>query len=181
MSERKYGYRYDRSRRTKEDAALIRADIKTMQSAGMLPVDWKFSVRSESFAGGSAINIRAVSPRPIGLMTPGQITTAPGKHRVVVVPYRERESGEVRWINLHMRPGDMHEVRRFDTESTESRAVRDALEDLHNAYNHDGSDTMTDHFDVKFYGGVSVETFPGVPEYERERPSWRPASCDVRH
>lgn len=52
-----------------------------------------------------------------------------------------------------------------DKLTREARAVLDTLEELHNGYNHDGSDAMTDYFDVKFYGVPTLDTMPGVPRY----------------
>lgn len=38
----------------------------------------------------------------------------------------------------------------------------DTLNELHDAHNRDGSDTMTDYFDVKFYGQVQLGVADGV-------------------
>lgn len=51
MYERTYGYRYSRDRSAKEDAAMIRADIKALVKAGMLPADWKYSVLGHALRG----------------------------------------------------------------------------------------------------------------------------------
>lgn len=181
--ERHIGYHYDRERPVKQDAAMIRADIKTLTAAGMLPGDWRYSVRYRTYSGGCSIDVTASSPRPIGLMQPGQISTAPSKARIVIVPMQRSGVDRARadeWMRLMLRPGEMHEIRWCDSRTDEAAAVEAALSDLLAGYNHDGSDSMVDYFDVKFYGHVSLDTLPGVPQYERERPSYRPASCSVR-
>lgn len=63
--ERHYGYLYDAERTVKEDAANIRRHIKSMQKAGLLPDDWKFSVRYRTASMCRSIDINAVSPHPI--------------------------------------------------------------------------------------------------------------------
>lgn len=141
MYERSYGYRYDRDRPTKQDAAMIRADIKALTKAGMLPADWTTSVRYRTFAGGCSIDVRGVSPRPIYACDPR--THEPQFHP-------QRGEYVYAWV---------------DKLTLEAKAVHDALDDLVHAYNHDGSDLMTDYFDVKFYGSANVETAAGVPEW----------------
>ena len=143
--ERAYGYLYDKDRQVKDDAASIRRTIRTMAKAGVLPADWKYSVRYSSFAGGCAIDIAATSPRPTYAADPRPYDTT----------VYNRDTGE--WV-----------FNRIDRMSREARAVEDALEELHAAHNHDGSDSMTDYFDVKFYGSVRVDTAEGVPQYDAE-------------
>lgn len=38
----------------------------------------------------------------------------------------------------------------------DANAMADKVKQIHGAYNHDGSDTMTDYFDVKYYGTVHI-------------------------
>jgi len=40
------------------------------------------------------------------------------------------------------------------------------LSELHAAQNHDGSDLITDYFDVKFYGSAVLATVAGVPRWD---------------
>lgn len=179
MYERTYGYLYDRDRLVKDDAALIRRTIKTLAKGDLLPADWVYSVRYRTFAGGRAIDISARSPRPVTLMESGYVRASDTKPRRVIVPRRldiddTSLADDERWINLWLRPGEQHEIRWCDTSTSEARAVHRALSDLHDGCNHDGSDSMTDYFDVKFYGSVSIDTLPGVPRAQRARPSWLP-------
>ena len=37
-----------------------------------------------------------------------------------------------------------------------ARELRDRLEQIREAYNHDGSDSMTDHYDVRYYGSTEL-------------------------
>jgi len=141
MYERHYGYLYDRDRTVKDDAANIRRHIRSLVKGGMLPADWTYSVRYRTFSGGCSIDVQATSPRPIYAADP-----------------RSQE-----W-ELHAETGE-HVHAWIDKYTRQARAVRDALTDLHNGHNHDGSEIQVDYFDVKFYGQVSITTTAGVPEY----------------
>jgi hypothetical protein len=174
MSSRSYGYLYDRDRRVKDDAALIRSTIKTMTGAGVLPADWKYSVRYRRFAGGCSIDIDARSPRPIRLMDSGYYAAAPGRDRYLTLAIE----GEMKPCIISA--GQQWHVRACDVNTAEVTAVYDALNELLRACNHDGSDIMTDYFDVKFYGVPSIGTLPGVPRAAHRSPSYLPASCGVR-
>lgn len=50
------------------------------------------------------------------------------------------------------------EGKRWPWLTDEARRIMGILDTLHNAYNYDGSDIMTDYFDVNYYGGVTIET-----------------------
>lgn len=139
MYERTYGYLYDAKRSTTEDAKLIRGTVKTMQKAGVLPADWKISVRTDKFAGGSAIRITATSPRPIYAANPNSY----------------------RCSTLNVETGE-HVHAYVDKFTVEAKVVRAALEELHQAYNHDGSEMQVDYWDVKFYGTVDLTVAAGV-------------------
>lgn len=54
------GGNYQRGMSTKEAAASIRKDVKKATESGFLSKDFKYSVRTENFAGGSAVNFNAV-------------------------------------------------------------------------------------------------------------------------
>jgi len=45
----------------------------------------------------------------------------------------------------------------LDMHTAEAKALRDQLRAMINAYNFDGSDSMTDYFHVNFYGGVDFD------------------------
>lgn len=165
MYERSYGELYDGSLTTVQIAAKIRAEVKRRVKAGELPADWKYSIRSDSFAGGSAIRINATSPRPVYLASWGPLhvpSWATEFPIIVELPIK----GE--WKSCAVRQHGWH-VTREDVEVPEAKSVREQLEALHAAYNHNGSDIMTDYFDVNYYGTVELETFGGwQARYERD-------------
>jgi len=144
MYDREYGYLYDRQRPVKEDAASIRRIIKTLVKGGLLPADWRYTVRYRTFAGGAAIDVAAEAPRPIFAAEPDTYDHPWAVHG---------ETGEV--------------VHRRDARYTaEAAAVEATLRELHAAHNHNGNDTMTDYFDTKFYGVPRIDTAAGVPAYD---------------
>jgi len=96
-------------------------------------------VRTRRFAGGSSID--------------GTVTAAPG----VPVWNIERLLAESRGEPTHEIPY-YHE---------EARAVLKTLDNLLRAYNYDGSDTMTDYFDVNFY--QSIDFSHGMCEADRAK------------
>lgn len=143
------GYLYDTERTVKDDAANIRRHIKTMTKAGLLPADWRYSVRYHTASMCQAIEITATAPRPIY-----------GVDRNDVYDYSTRGIDPP----THAETGKpITSIR--DAWTSEARAVLDTLEELHSAHNYNNSDSMTDYYDVKFYGTVSVEVTPGTPNH----------------
>lgn len=59
------GGNYERGMSTKEAAASIRKDIKSATETGFLSKDFKYSVRTENFAGGSAVSFNATPKEPV--------------------------------------------------------------------------------------------------------------------
>lgn len=148
MYDRHHGDRYDRSLSTTEIAKLIRANVRALVKAGKLPTDWKYSVRTDYFAGGSAIRVRATSPRPIMVASAAeQYDMQAGK----ADPIRHPETGH--WVRHY---GECHTI--------EAAAVYAVLNAEHNAYNYNGSETQVDYFDVNYYGQVTLDTADGVAE-----------------
>jgi hypothetical protein len=124
-----YGNKYESTRNmtTAEIAKAFRADVKAVTKAGKLPKGLKLSVRTRYFAGGSSIDV-TVKGVPAGYP--------------VVNPSYDPEWRAGAPVN--------------DRYSPEFRKVLDTLKALLDAYNFDGSDTMTDYFHVRFYGHVNV-------------------------
>jgi len=178
MYERVYGDKYDGNLDVADIAKLIRADIKEARKAGELPDDWKYSVRISRFSGGCSIDVAAKSPRPTLLMNPGMMIAPPDAHRDVEVPRPKHyvpldDSAPLpEYITMRLRPGEMYEIRWGDAATDEAAAVRKTLEKIMGAYNHDGSESMVDYFDVKFYGHANVETLPGVDRAARPTPPY---------
>lgn len=128
MTERAYGDKYEAGLSTPEIAKKLRQDIKAAVKAGELPKGLKVSVRSESFSGGSAIRLR--------------VTAVPDGFTIY----------NPEWVAAE----DKREPHHLPWASPEADKVARVVEGLAAAYNYDGSDTMTDYFDVNFYGGHLV-------------------------
>lgn len=143
------GYLYNPERSVKDDAANIRRHIKTMTKAGLLPADWRYSVRYRTASMYQAVDITATAPRPI---------------------YGVDLAGLWDWQTLGIDPPVHAETGEPVTSSAaawtrEAKAVLDTLDELHAAHNYDDSDTMTDYFDVKFYGTVAITVTDGTPNH----------------
>lgn len=164
MYERSYGSNYDKDRPVKEDAAIIRRKIKELVKAGKLPADWKYSVRYRTASMMRAIDVVASSPGPTLIMAPVMLFAGP-EPREVEVPIH----GEMR--TLALRAGESHEVRWMDVVKPLTKSVHDTLKDLVDSYNHDGSDSMTDYYDRKFWGGVNVESMNDAERFDTEAPA----------
>ena len=146
MYERDYGYKYHEVREyagAAEIAKAIRADIKQAKAEGLLPRDWSYSVRSSNFAGGCAIDVTVNGPRE-AIIVDEDMTRCPvdGRNgRPMCQP------GFHRWAKC--------EGARHLTELAEVTEM--TLKRIHDAYNHDGSESMTDYFDVRYYGQVNFD------------------------
>jgi transcription antitermination factor NusG len=139
--ERDYGRKYDSKLSNKEIASRIRQDVKNAISKRKLPNGLKVSVRYQSYSGGSSIHLNVTAwPPGFNWLNPAWVKL------IVAEPHR------------------YHEVERYTPKAKE---ILKKLEEIHGAYNHDGSDSMSDHFDVKYYGAVDVDCFLEQPEVER--------------
>lgn len=142
MTQRTYGTQYDRSRTVKDDAASIRNQVKAAQRDGRIPAGWKVTVRTRKVTHSQAIDVHAASPKAIYAADP-----------------MSRD-----WVK-HSETGE-YVMAWADKYTLEAASVRQVLQALWNAHNHDGSDAQVDYFDVKFYGEVTLGTVAGVPEWE---------------
>ena len=113
-----------RNLNTTEIAKLIRKDIKAAKKAG-LPVG-KVSVRTSYYAGGSSIDVEVKSLHPVA----GPLFT-------VDSALMEMDGCSVYW---------------GDQQSATYKRIMDTLNGIMGQYNWDNSDSMTDYFDVRFYG-----------------------------
>lgn len=148
--ERVFGAKYDEKLSTTEIAALVRGEIKAAVKSGKLPAA-KYSVRTSYYSGGSSIRVQISD-------------LAKGGAAVFEPEYLARGT------DFLMGPSVITADDRYVRPSRYLPWVNDAVEQVEEmlrAYNHDGSDTMTDYFDVKFYAHVDVRE----PE-----PSTRPAN-----
>lgn len=133
---------------TTEIAAHIRADLKIRRNLGKktanlpedavavalrdviadAPASIKFSIRTDYFSGGSSIDI-TIKGVPV----------------------------EWGWeIDPEYDPMDYRHSRKW-VETPALKALKAEVERIQQSYNHDGSDSMVDYYDVRFYGHTEVD------------------------
>lgn len=139
--ERSYGSKYEEFhtgpdgehvyRHASEYSAQIRADIKAAVAAGDLPgKPTTYSVTCENYAGGRSIRV-VIRDLPNAWVEPNS-----------------EEAGRM----FLFAPADQK------VPSKEAVRTERDIKAMLNSYNYDGSDAMTDYYDVNFYGFVDVET-----------------------
>lgn len=123
-------YEANRGKSRAELAKLMRADIKAAVARGLLPKGLKVSVRSDRLS----IDIK--------------VTAIPDGQRLYnpewVLATNNFSDFASRWAV----PGGEY--------APEVAAWVETLKGIHGAYNRDNSDSMTDYFDVNFYGHVEI-------------------------
>lgn len=144
MYERSYGAKYGdlggRWTSAADIAKLMRIDIKSAIATGELPGTPKnYSVKIENYSGGRSIRIRAIDLD--GLWQPCE----------GVIPGTDRTCQ--RWACEPGSDAQSHEVL-----NSEGQRIEKVLKRIWSAYNHDGSDVMTDYFDVNYYGDAQIES-----------------------
>ncbi len=137
--ERTYGKQYDQQKTVKEIAAEIRTTIKAEVKAGRLP-PMKYSVRYQTFAGGRSIDINVEA-----------VTVAQCMDLL-----------DIRWLDAQAR--NPHRYYEGGQYSLYAQGILRTLEAMQGSHNHDGSDSQTDHFDVKFYGHAQLRFPTGTHE-----------------
>ena len=142
MYEITYGSKYEsvKGLPLREVTKLMRKDVKAAVKAGELPADFKYSV---SIWAGS-VNLVATASRAIYAAEPDTYDFP------VAFNY---ETGE--YVGTY---GSRRTV--------EATKVYETLTAIANAYNYDGSDVMTDYFNVNFFRFVRVEGPSFVAPYE---------------
>lgn len=132
------GSKYEATRNLSlaETAKRIRADIKAAVAAGTITKGVKVSVTTKTYSGGGSIDVR--------------VTAVPEGFRVLSEDYAT-------WRAEREESGPIWGMARSLQDSAEWVALRQALEAIHGAYNRDNSDSMTDYFDRRYYGTVSME------------------------
>lgn len=161
--ERYYGPKYDQISDRYASAATIarqiRADIKAAVKRGQLPGTTKnYRVRSHSYTGGQSINITAVGLTGMWQQCDG---TIPGTRDVYLdddgnIAFTAADRCRDYWCKAGGVHADLPGAEYHQTMTVEARRVLAVLEAIHADYNHDGSDTMTDYFDVRYYGTAQV-------------------------
>lgn len=156
MYERTYGDKYAALGEYPSAATIakaIRSDLKAAQKAGDLPDSVGFQVVSDNFAGGCSVDVF--------------ITDVPHHGRCPEC-HGERNSR-----SYHVQAGgDLCQTCAMWDHGWLTPEWADVLrkvEAIHGAYNHDGSETQVDYFDVRYYGQVSFGARYGTKAWEREQ------------
>lgn len=112
MYARRYGARSDTAegKSTAEIGAMIRADLKAAAASGWIPDGLEYSVRCDSFAGGSAINVTAKNLQQSWLNQP-----APDWHQFPGTPVRTSQA-----VELARRITGIVEAYNYDGSETQS-------------------------------------------------------------
>lgn len=141
--ERRLGSLYEQTKgmRTKEVAAHMRKVIRQTATDGLLPTDWTYSVRYRTASMMTAIDVTVAIPDELHDLWVRYETE--NRYRIDTFPDLLVDE----WAPL---AGVL--------------AAKTLLESIHRAYNYDGSDSMTDYFDVRYYGTVE---FIGQGWYDR--------------
>ena len=161
MYERSYGHKYadQRGKSTAEIARMIRADIKQAVGEGLLPERWTYSVRSDNFTGGSSIDVEVRDCADAWQVCDGSVPGRPGFacHNV--------------WCSARNDPAYAHAAESHDVLTEEAEAAKMTLKRVHGAYNHDGSESQVNYFDVNYYGHVEFEDARSAEFRAREKES----------
>lgn len=136
METKNIGYKYhevDRFAPVTVIAKAMREEIKEAKKSGLLPKHWKYSVTCHH---RTSISIRVESF--------GEGWMPENVENCKEFCYRSISS-----YGYHSPycPGSVKPTE-------EAEAARITLERIHQAFNHDNSDIMTDYFDVRYYGQV---------------------------
>lgn len=133
---RSYGKKYDKNKSTKTIAAEVRREVRLASRLGVLP-EGQWSVTSDRCSRSSSITIAYEPP--------------PERDEAFALAFYYRRRIEALAENPH---------RHFDGpwRSAFGQEFVRRLEGLLADHNHDGSDSSTDYYDVKFYGNVTVRT-----------------------
>lgn len=135
--ERAYGPRYAATKdmSLKEISAHIRATIRQAAKDGVIPSDWKYSIVMPHYG---CIDVRVGIPDDLNELC----------HKF----YQQHDMGyQSRYAREHLLVGVWTPLARL-------AAVVDLLESIREGANYDGSDSQSDYFDVRYYGGVSVRS-----------------------
>ncbi len=153
--ERSYGAKYAEPAQyasAADIAKLIRRDIKAAIAAGDLPGTAKnYSVRSRSYSGGQAIDIAAKGLDGMYQVCDGIV---PGSED----GYGAHACGNV-WCKAGGQYKDSPSAQYHPILTVEGRRVQDLLQAIHDSYNHDGSDSMVDYFDKRYWGCAEVSPY----------------------
>jgi len=153
MYEVSYGSKYEQVKEygLTAIAKLIRADIKQAKQDGLWPAHWKYSVRTEKYAGGGSIEVTVTNC--VDAWVPEDFTkcaiNSGCNERTKYHHYRNCGGAE------HL--------------TEEAEGALKVLKQIHGAYNFDGSESMVDYFHVNYYGQVEFETLWTAAYKERQK------------
>lgn len=138
LYERRYGTLYGDTKHlsVKEVAAHMRKVIRQAAKDGILPKNWNYQVRYRAYAGGCAIDLNVGTPDELHAL-------------------REKFVAEFGFTNRNHLTEFM--VGEYEPLLAATEA-ENLLHQIHKGYNYDGSDPMTDYFDVRYYGTVTIMT-----------------------
>lgn len=170
MTDRHYGYRYGELGEhpsTTEISKAIRQDIKQAVKEGLLPGSpVQFSVRTEYFSGGSSIDITVRNWDSAWQECDG---TVPGTRKEWPDGGSTATACPNLWCAARNDPERAAHATPHLVLTEHGQAAKMTLDRIINAYNHDGSDVMTDYFDVRFYGHVTFESPDGAAFRAKEK------------
>lgn len=166
MYERSYGYKYAEGGKldTAAIAKLIRAEIKTAVSEGLLPERWSYSVKIDRFSGGSSIDVTVKGCADAWITCPGYKIGS--KRDLPGGGWTAIGCGNV-WCKAGGEFRDRPGAEEHMVLTEEAQAAEMTLKRIHGGFNHDGSDAMVDYFDVNYYGGVTFQSARSA-EFEAE-------------
>ncbi len=135
MYERTYGKKHDRNLGVKEIAKMMRQEIKNSINAGTIPKGTKVSVRIERYSMGQSIDIN-LTEFPIQFLNIWRVKFLQDHPHICLSDIPES-----------------HPAREMYTPIASKTLAE--LKRIHSLWNHDGSDSMTDYFDVNYYGDAT--------------------------
>lgn len=153
MYQRHYGAKYAEPAKyasAADIAKLIRLDIKAAIADGSLPGTTRnYSVRSRSYSGGQAIDIDAKGLDGLWQQCPGYIEDKYGTGGIY-------SCGNV-WCKAGGEYKDSPSARYHQILTAQGRQIENLLQAIHDAYNHDGSNSQVDYFDRRYWGCAEIE------------------------
>jgi hypothetical protein len=140
VDNRVYGAKYQQVQgmHLADIAKLIRADIKLARKVGL---------KADGPAALAIIDPIANAPASIKYGVTTQTYSGGGSINITI------KNIPADWFTWEQRGSD--EPRRKATSALEALAAE--LRAIHKAYNYNGSDLLTDYFDVNYYGSVNYE------------------------
>lgn len=131
------GAKYEATRHlgVREIAQRMRADIAEAKANGKLPQAVKTSINIRRFSGGCSIDLRIVA-------IPADMTM--------------HNADRLRWERDNPHEG-YHMCPYRENWTPEAAAILATCEQIHASYNRDNSDSMTDYFDVNYYGHAEFD------------------------